>query len=93
MIDLNQPLAHHAATYPAEAIGAELAANLSRNLTDGLAAIISGWNAPGVDEAARLVIESARPANSRLFVHGGSCARFRRYARCGRRHACRRIGA
>lgn len=74
MTDLNQPLAHHAATYPAEAIDAGLAANLSRNLTDGLAAIIGGWNAPGVDDAARLVIESARPANSRLFVRGGALA-------------------
>ena len=74
MTDLNQPLAHHAATYPAEAIGAELAANLSRNLTDGLAAIIGGWNAPGVDDAARLLIESARPANSHLFVRGGALA-------------------
>ena len=58
MTDLTEILAAHAADFPADGIAPDLAASLSRNLTDGLAAIVGGSTAPGVDELAAQVGEA-----------------------------------
>jgi len=71
MSDLNALLSAHAADFPVDAVPADLAASLSRNLTDGLAAIVGGSNAPGVDELAGLVTGISKFGAAQVIAGGG----------------------
>jgi 2-methylcitrate dehydratase PrpD len=64
MTDLAQPLATHAATFPAHRVDAGVRDHLALDLVDGLAAIIGGTRAAGVEELAQVLIAQAGPGNA-----------------------------
>jgi hypothetical protein len=55
MTDLAQPLAAHAAHFPAHRVDASVREHLALDLVDGLAAIIGGTRAQGVSELAAVL--------------------------------------
>lgn len=70
MTDLAQPLAAHAAHFPAHRVDASVREHLALDLVDGLAAIIGGTRAQGVSElAAVLSAQSTSGVAQRVASH------------------------
>jgi 2-methylcitrate dehydratase PrpD len=69
MTDLAQPLAAHAATFPAHRVETSVRDHLAVDLVDGLAAILGGSRAPGVAELANVLSAQAGPGEAQRFAY------------------------
>jgi 2-methylcitrate dehydratase PrpD len=68
MTDLAQHLAAHAANFPADRVAEGVRAHLALDLVDGLAAIVGGTRAPGVEELAQVLSAQSRPGPAQRFA-------------------------